>query len=192
MRRATWMMWLAAMAVVVSAPTANAQAPVEFADIDDAVASRFFDPATSTTVGNRLVIGFNSGRDAATRKIRTFRASTTANSYTTAMDTISFTVNAPSGFYVSKITYRQKGSGSVIRTGKTAGAANWVVGDFSYDLGTFGLNPTLTRSLDLRHLRWRTVPVSITASLFAYSTGQSGSATISITGAEVLVEVLPL
>jgi hypothetical protein len=134
----------------------------------------------------------NTGRDAATQKFREFRASTASFSYTTAMDTISFWINAPRGFYISKITYRQKGSGSVVRTGKAAGAVNWVVGDTSFDLGTFSTNPTLTKSLDLRHLKWRTVPVSITAALFAYSTVQLGSAAVSITGAEVVVEVLPL
>jgi hypothetical protein len=186
-----WMTWLASMAVVMGATTASAQQPVQFNHIDDAVASRFFDPATSRTVVNRLIIGFNTGRDAATFKAREFRASTASYSYTTAMDTISFVIKAPSGFYVSKITYKQRGSGSVVRTGRAAGAANWVVGDVAYDLGTFGTSPSLTRSLDLRHLRWREVPVSISAALFAYATPQLGSATVSITGAEVIVEVLP-
>lgn len=191
MRRAQWITWLASITILVGAANASAQQPVQFDHIDDAVANRFFDPATSRTVVNKLIIGFNTGRDAATLKAREFRASSTAYSYTTAMDTISFVIKAPSGFYVSKITYVQKGSGSVVRTGKASGGGNWVVGDFSYDLGTFGTNPTLTRSLDLRHLKWRTVPVSITAALFAYSTVQLGSATVSITGAEVIVEVLP-
>jgi hypothetical protein len=192
MQKVKWTRWLAGIIVLISAVTTHAQPAVEFANIDDAVPSRFFDPASSRTTGNKLIIGFNSGRDVATLKGRDFRASTAALSYPTAMDTISFKINAPSGFYISRITYTQKGSGSVVRTGKASGGSTWVVGDFSYDLGTFGTSPNLTRTLDLRHLRWRSVPVSITTSLFAFSTVQLGSATVSITSAEVLVEVLPL
>jgi hypothetical protein len=66
------------------------------------------------------------------------------------------------------------------------------VSNFAYNLGTFGSNPSLTKSLDLGHLRWRSVPVSITTALFAFSTPQLGSATVSITSAEVLVEVVPI
>ena len=187
-----WMTWLAGIVILMSAGTAHAQAPVGFVEIDDAVASRFFDAATSRPLGNTLIIGFNTGRDATTWKLRDFRASSAAYSYETAIDTINFTIQAPTGFYISRITYTQKGTGSVIRTGRAAGGGTWVVGNASYDLGTFSTNPNLSRSLDLRHLRWRTVPVSITASLFAYSTVSLGSATVSITSAEVLVEVLPL
>ncbi len=185
--------WLAGVAVLVAnVSTVQAQVAVAFVNVNDAVPSRFFDAATSQVKGNRLIIGLSTGRDAATWKANNFRASTAAFSHLSAADTISFKIEAPRGYYVTKITYTQKGSGSVVRTGGASGVATWVVGGYAYNLGTFGNNPSLTKSLDLSRLRWTSVPVSITTALFAFSTPQLGSATVSITSAEVLVEVKPI
>jgi hypothetical protein len=107
------------------------------------------------------------------------------------MDTISFDVRAPSGYYITRMTYRQKGTGSVIGTGKASGQTTWLVGGFAYDLGAFSTTPTISKSLDVTPLRLSSVPVSITTTLSAYSTTSLGSATVSITGAELLVEVAP-
>ena len=183
-----WSTSFAVMAVlVVNASAVHGQGTVRFVGIDDAVESRFFDPATTLPVGNKLVIGFNTGKDPATWKSNEFKASTAAYSYLSAMDTISFTIEAPSGYYVSRITYTQRGTGSVTRTGKASGSATWVVGKFAYQLGTFSTNPNLSKTLELAHLRWTSVPVSITPALFAYSTPQEGAATVAITSAEVVV-----
>ena len=81
------------------------------------------------------------------------------------------------------------GTGSVVGTGKASGQTTWLVGGFAYDLGTFSTKPTISKSLDLTRLRLSSVPVSITTTLSAYSTTSLGSATVSITGAELLVEV---
>ena len=191
MYRGKWITLLAGIAVLANVSAVQAQA-VAFVEINDAVRGRFFDAVTSLARGNKLIIGLSTGRDPATFKANNFRASTAASSHLSAADTISFKIRASSGFYISKITYVQKGSGSVLRTGRASGIATWVVGNFAYNLGTFGSNPSLTRSLDLRHLRWTSVPVSITTALFAFSTPQLGSATVSITSAEVLVEVAPI
>jgi hypothetical protein len=187
--------WITALvivvAVVVTAATVRGQVPVQFTGIDDAVEFRFFNVATSRVQGNKLIIGFNTGRDPASWLANDFRASTAALSRAWAMDTISFNVNAPSGYYITKITYSQKGTGSVFRTGKASGQTTWIVGGFAYDVGTFTTQPTRSKSLDVSRLRWSSVPVSITATLSAYATTSLGSATVSITGAEVVVEVAP-
>jgi hypothetical protein len=158
-----------------------------FTDINDAVPGRFFDAEASTEVGNRLMIGFNSGLDVRTFKYRDFRASTAAYSYTSASDTLTFKVNAPKGFYVARITYSQRGSGLVYRTGAASGAAHWVVNGAPSALGFFATGPTLTQTATLTG-QPTSVPVSITNGLFAFSTPQLGSATVSLTGADVYVE----
>jgi hypothetical protein len=192
MQFAKWITAFAVVvAVVVAAVTVHGQAPVQFTGIDDAVEFQFFDVATSRVQGNKLIIGFNTGRDPASWLANDFRASTAAASRRWAMDTISFNVKAPSGYYITRMTYTQKGTGSAFGTGKASGQTTWLVGGFAYDLGTFSTKPTRSKSLDLTTLRWSSVPVSITTTLSAYATTSRGSATLSITGAEVLVEVAP-
>jgi hypothetical protein len=177
-------------------PDAQQAPPVaKFLDINDAVPSRFFDAeatAPHPDDPNRLVIAFHSGIDWATWKRTEFRASTAAFSHTNAMDTISFRVVAPDGFYIAKITYTQAGTGSIIRTGKAAGSAQWVVGAYAAPLGLFGTNPTLTGEADLTGLAMRSIPVSITNGLFAFATPALGSSSLEVTSAEVQVYLLPL
>ena len=191
MHLAKWITWLASVAVVVTSVTARGQTPVKFVGIDDAVEFRFFDVLTSKTEGNNLIIGLNTGRDPASWLANDFRASTAAYGRRWAMDTISFKVQAPSGYYITKLTYTQKGTGSATGTGRASGGASWIVNGFAFDLGSFTTNPTLSKSLDLTPLRWSSIPVSITATLSAYATTSLGSATVAITGAQVLVEVAP-
>ena len=186
-----WITWLASAIVIVTAVTARAQVPVQFTGVDDAVEFRFFDVATTRAQGNKLIIGFNTGRDPASWLANDFRASTAAFGRRWAMDTVSFNVQAPSGYYITRITYTQKGTGSMTGTGKASGQTTWLVGGFAYDVGTFTTTPTLSKSLDLTRLRWSSVPVSITTTLSVYSTTSLGAATLSITGAELLVEVTP-
>ncbi len=162
-----------------------------FTDINDAVPGRFFDANATEEAGNRLAIGFNSGLDFRTFKYRDFRASTAAYSYTSASDTLTFKVNAPKGSYVARITYSQRGSGLVYRTGAASGAAHWVVNGAASTLGFFTTGPTLTQTATLTG-QPTSVPVSITNSLFAFSTPLLGSATVSLTGADVYVEFAPL
>jgi hypothetical protein len=194
MSRAAWVAAVSIGVMLGSAIPAQAQF-VTFSEVHDAVPSRFFDPDTSApdpANPNRLIIGLHSGRDWTVWKDTEFRASTAAYSYTTAMDTISFRIDAPSGFYVSRITYTQSGSGSALRTGKAAGAATWVVAGRPDDLGVFSTNPARSATIDLGDQRLTSVPVSVSASLFAYATPTSGSATVSVKAAEVVVELLPL
>lgn len=212
MRLAKWAAYVAGVTVIVLSAASTAQgqvvtfsgnndAVVTFSGINDAVPSRFFDAAATAQARddankliNKLIIGFNTGMDWTTWKATDFRASTAAYSYITAMDTISFRVEAPAGYYISKITYAQAGTGSIARTGKASGGATWVVGDYAGNLGLFGTNPTLSRTMDLTGMNMTFVPVSITNALFAYATPYLGSASVAVTSAEVLVELelLPL
>jgi hypothetical protein len=178
---------------LIGASTARAQTAT-FSDITDAVPGRFFDAATTTLDEfdpNTLVIGLNSGFDYQTLKFTDFRASTTPLSHMSAMDTISFTVEAPERHYIASITYAQRGRGNVVRTGRAAGTANWVVGDLAADLGVFGTNPELLETMDLRGFDMTRISVSISNSLFAFSTPVLGSATVAVTLAAVHVELLP-
>lgn len=187
--------WIAGVTALILTGVSTARAQtVTFSDISDAVPGRFFDAATTAPHeldANTLVIGFNSGLDFRTWKFNDFRASTLAFSHTIAMDTISFTVEAPEGYYISGITYSQRGMGYVLRTGRAAGTANWVVADYAADLGVFGSNPTVTGTMDLTGLNMTRVPVSISASLFGFSTPALGAASVSVTSADVRVDLLP-
>src|SRR5262245_38070483 len=168
---------------------------VAFSSINDAVPSRFFDASISgpdPNNPNRLVIGLNTGFDQGLSKFRSFAASSAAFFHSVAVDTISFTVEAPPGFYVSRLTYSQKGTGSVSRSGRAGGGTQWTVGEAAIDLGTFETNPTLSGSIDLTGQLGTVYPVAITTSLFAFALPQAGSAAITLTSAEVRGEVVPL
>jgi hypothetical protein len=177
---------VAASLLIVTSLSGVAHAQVaKFKSIHDAVPSKFFDAATTAadpSNPNRLVIGFNSGLDPTNFLTAQFVAFSSRRS---AMDTISFTVNAPTGFYVSKIIYSQRGAGSTCRTCSEAGAATWVVAGHPASLGVFTSDPTLTASADVTAMKLTTVPVSITDSLFA------ASGSLMITAADVLVRLLP-
>ena len=177
---------LGASLVMLLNIAASAQAQTaKFSSIHDAVPSKFFAAATTAvdpSNRNRLIIGFNTGLDTTTFGTNQFVASSTRR---VAMDTISFNVTAPAGFYVSKITFTQRGTGWTCRTCSSGGAATWVVAGHPASLGTFTNNPALSATADLTAMKLVSVPVSITDSLFA-TTGS-----VTITGADVLVQLLP-
>jgi hypothetical protein len=187
---------LAFVATILSALASPAYAQrVTFSQIGDAVGKRFFNPATTAPDPlnpNRLIIRMHTGIDWTISKGTEFKASTAAFSYTSAMDTIRFRVTAPAGYYIAKITYTQRGVGSQVRTGKVSGGAHWVVGDSAFNLGTFSTTPGLSRTVDLTGRNLTSLPVSITASLFAYATPTSGAAALQLIGADVHVQLLPL
>jgi hypothetical protein len=196
MARANRIACVVATLIVMLGAASGAQAQtVTFSRIDDAVGSRWIDPATTRPDSidrNKLIVGFNRGLDSTTFKYREFRASTAAFNYTAAMDTISVRVTAPAGYYIAKVTYSQRGTGSVTGTGRAQGGATWIVADVAGSLGTFSTNPTLTRTIDLTGRRLTVIPVSITNSLNVFSTSSLGSATVSITGADIRVQLARL
>jgi len=173
---------LVASVVLLSAASPVQAQVAKFRQITDAVPFKFFDAATTAPDPsnlNRLIIGFNAGLDPTTFQPADF----VAFSNRVAMDTISFLVKAPLGYYISKIIYTQRGAGSTSRTSVSAGGATWVVNGHAASLGVFRSNPSLVGTADLATLKPTSVPVSITASLFA-STGA-----VAITSADVVVQL---
>ena len=165
-----------------------------FVAINDAAPGRLFDAgATAPDPGdpNRLVIAFHSGVDPATFRVTDFRASTAAFNHLSAMDTISFKIEAPKGQRISKVIYTQRGTGSQIRLGRAAGATHWVVGEYAAQLGVFTTNPSVIGTADFSAQPQAMVDVSITTGLFAFAAPTSGSASIEVTSAEVQVELVP-
>jgi hypothetical protein len=195
MRFDHWRSYFAGVALLaVFASSAHAQSAI-FSVPTDAVPGRFFNgPASAADPAdpNRLIIAFNSGTDLRTWQATDFRAATSAFSPRAAMDTLQFDVVAPEGHYIESITYTQRGAGSVVRSGGVHGASSWIVGNSPLQLGFFGSNPTLTGTVDLSEMKWTVVPVSITSSLFAFAPPVLGSASISITAAEVVVVLKPI
>ena len=116
---------------------------------------------------------------------RTFAASTLPFGNRSASDTINLVVTAPDGFYVSKITYTQRGIASLSRGAVQIASTQWVVDGFPSLLG-LSANPNLTGTADLSKLQKQTIPLSITLSLFA-----AGPGYISVGSADVVVEVAP-
>jgi hypothetical protein len=196
MQLRSWIAWVAGITVLAWSTVAVVQAQtVTFLDITDAVPGKYFDAATTAPDPlnpNRLIFGFHTGLDVQTWISRTFTASTAAFYRASAMDTIRFLVAAPPGYYIAAISYTQRGIGTMARTSKATGGATWVVDDIAEDLGLFGANPALSHTLNLKDQHRTLVPVSITCGLFAFAPPLPGFATISITSAEVLVELLPL
>jgi hypothetical protein len=187
MRTPTWTAQAAGVALVLMSAASTAQAQVaRFSKLHDAVPSKYFDATLSKpdpSNPNRLIIGFAQGLDPVTFAPNDFRA---WFGNRVAMDTITFKVTAPAGFYVAKLTYTQHGAVSLSRTLTTAGGATWVVNNTPASLGAFTTNPDLVGTADLTTLKLTSVPVSITESLFA-SVGA-----IMITDANLLVKLLPL
>jgi hypothetical protein len=196
MQAASRMTRVTFVAMIFSALASPAYAQrVTFSKFSDAVPKRFFNPATTAPDPlnpNKLIIRVHSGIDWTVAKATEFKASTAAFSYTAAMDTIRFRVDAPAGYYIAKITYSQRGIASAVRTGKVSGGAQWVIGDTAFNLGTFSTTPALSRTVDLTSRKLISVPVAITASLFAFATPTGGAATLQLIGADVLVQLLPL
>lgn len=165
-----------------------------FVDINDALPGRFFDAAATAADPadpNRLVIAFHTGLDPTTFKVNDFRASSAAFNHLSAMDTLSFRIEAPKGQRIAKVTYTQRGTGSQIRLGRAAGATHWVVGEYAAQLGIFGTNPSVVGVADFSAQPQAVVDVSITTGLFAFAAPTSGSASIEVTSAEVEVELVP-
>lgn len=176
-------------AVATQAPAEEPAPTARFLAISDAVPSNYFDASASAPDPldpNTLVIGLHTGADPTTLIARDFRASALPFSHKAAMDTISFTIEAPPCCFVSRVTYTQRGTGATARTSDSAGGATWVVAGVPGTLGVFSDDPNLSGAVDLGSSRLTSVPVSITVSLFA-STGS-----VAVTGAGVHVELLPL
>lgn len=188
-----------AIAVAGFAAPASAQ-NATFTDIRDAVPLRFFSAAQTAvepgpnTLETTLVIGLEAG-------VNSFRASAQVDNLIgtrLAADTLSFTINAPPGHYVSSITCHLSGLGAVNTPGEARAAANWVVNGQPLDLGSRGGAPFSTGgaawSLEQRFTSssLTVVPVSLTTQLFAFAAGTGASAEVELTRATIVVTVAPV
>lgn len=161
-----------AILVTVLATTVQAQTAT-FSRFNDAVGSRCYDPATAApdpANPNRLIIGMHPCTASA------------PNGAAMLMDTFSFHVEAPAGYFISKITFTQTMQTSGSRGGMGFAATNWVVDDDA--LGGRG-------SLDLSLERKTFLPVSLTTFLAAFGI-QVVSGSASASNPVVVVELSPL
>jgi hypothetical protein len=171
-----------AFAVALVAPVAGrAQTPTAtFSQIDDAVAGRCYDPATTSldpAQPNRLRIGMLGC------------AVSSPNGSTVAMDTVRFLVEAPDGYYVARVTFTQNGTHDGSRGGAGFRGATWVVGTTArtVPMTAGGWAGTVDLSLE----RKTAVPVAITTYLAAYGI-QVVSGSASASNPAVVVELAPL
>lgn len=183
---------------LVAAFAAPARAQDTFTDIRDAVPLRFFNAgatAADPVAPNTLVIAFESGANS-------FRASAEVDNFTgtrIAMDTLSFVVNAPAGQSVASITVRLSGKGAVNIPGDARAAANWVVNGHPATVANVGglqfSNIPTSWSADqtatFTDPGLTSVPVSLTAELFAFAAPNLASAEVDLTSATIVVTFAP-
>ena len=186
------------LAVAGFAAPASAQ-NATFTDIRDAVPLRYFSAGQTAiepgpnTLETTLVVGFETGANS-------FRASAEVGNLIgtrLAADTLSFTITAPPGHYVSSITCHLSGLGAVNTPGDARAAANWVVNGQPVEIGSAGgvqfplggaswsLSKTTPSSLTV-------VPVSLTTQLFAFAPSSLASAEVALTSATIVVTVAPV
>ena len=191
---------LTGIVLVVAGFAAPASAQnATFTDIRDAVPLRFFSSAqTAIEPGapNTLVIGFETG-------VNSFRASAEVGNVIGtrfAADTLSFTITAPPGHYVSSITCHLSGLGAVNTPGDARAAANWVVNGQPADVGSIGgaqFPPgsapwSLSQTTEFTNSKPTVVPVSLTTQLFAFAAPTGASAEVELTSATIIVNVAPV
>lgn len=198
----------ALLAITMSslAAPALAQDPpsVTFENVRDAVPGKFFNPGTTASDAlspNLLRIGLESGANAFKACAPSeLLAPVPCSNTRVAMDTISFVVRAPAGYYLSKITYDQQGTGAISRVADARGASSWTVAGVPIDLGgPFGGAAQFpagggvwsrSRTLEFTDPQMTAVPVSLTTGLFAYAS-DVGAARVELASASVAVEILP-
>ena len=186
------------MLVASHAAPASAQHAV-FSEIRDAVPLRYFDPATTAAqpgAPNTLVIGFHS-----TDSFR-FRASLQdGNTIGTrlAADTLTVVVTAPPDHHISSITFHLSGSGAVNTPGDARASANLVVNGQPIDLGsvggaqfsTTGAPWSRSQIVTFADQAVTSVPLSLTAQLFAFAAEALASAEVDLTSATIVVALAP-
>ena len=189
-----------ALLVAGSAVPASAQNAINiFTEIRDAVPLRYFDPATTAAQPdspNTLVIGFHE-----TDAFRFRAALQDGNTIGTrvAADTLSVVVTAPSGQYIASITCQLSGRGAVDTPGDARASANLVVNGQPVDLGAFGGAQfpstgaawSSSQTITFENQALTSVPVSLTAHLFAFAVNALASAEVDLTSATIVVALTP-
>jgi hypothetical protein len=183
----------AAMIVCHAAPS-NAQ-NATFTEIRDAVPSRYFNAASTLPdpgAPNRLVIGFESNEP-----LRASAEVANVSGTRLATDTLSVVVNAPTGHYITSIRVELSGRGAVNTPGDARVEANWVVNGQPGELGSFGGGQFPStgsawasgRTIEFPDQSLTSVPVSLTAQLFAFAANALASAEVDLTSATITVTI---
>ncbi|HMM75825.1 MAG TPA: VPLPA-CTERM sorting domain-containing protein [Gammaproteobacteria bacterium] len=174
-------------AVALAAITFGANAAtVTFSNLADGNgAPSFFDIGTTTISGNQITIGINN-----------FKADGASQVTVSALDTFSFTVTAPTGFKITKITYTESGKGET--TNGFAAATGSITADgtpknFLTQLfipNTSESDWSITGSVDVANKD--SIAVSIVNSLFAAAFLPTDLAYVEKTGASISVDIAPV
>lgn len=183
-----------AMLVASHAAPASAQNAI-FTEIRDAVPSRYFDPATTAAqpgAPNTLVIGFD-------QRFRASHQDGNTSDTRLAADTLSFVITAPPTQKILSITCHLSGSGAVNIPGDARASANLVVNGQPVDLGAFGgaqFPPNgaewqSSQTITFEDQALTSVPVSLTAQLFAFAVDALASAQVDLTSATIVVAFTP-
>lgn len=179
---------VAGICALAMAGRADAQS-VTFSAIDDAAAGVCYDPATSApdpTDPNRLLIGVHSGVSSTSWTNTACVASTAAFHARQMSDTIAVRIEAPAGFYISRVTFAQVGSAQSSRVGQVFAGAQWVVDGDAMPAALTGASVDLTSQLKT------VVAVSFSVFLGAKINGTSGSASASVGSPQLVAELMPL
>lgn len=175
-------------ALVFVAASADAQVAT-FSAIDDASPGVCYDPATTAPDAlnpNILHIGVHSGFSSTSWTNIGCIASTTSFHSRLMNDTIAARIEAPAGFYISRVTFTQTGSATSSRVGQVFAGAQWVVDGDALPGSLSG------GTIDLTGQFRTVVPVSFSIFLGAKINGTSGSASASVANPALVVELLPL
>lgn len=174
-------------AVALAAITFGANAAtVTFSNLADGNgAPSFFDIGTTTISGNQITIGINN-----------FKADGASQVTVSALDTFSFTVTAPTGFKIAKITYTESGKGET--TNGFAAATGSITADgtpknFLTQLfipNTSESDWSITGSVNIANKD--SIAVSIVNSLFAAAFLPTDLAYVEKTGASISVDIAPV
>jgi hypothetical protein len=179
------------MLVASHAAPASAQNAI-FTEIRDAVPLRYFDSSRTQPEANTLVIGFH--------ETDPFRASAEVDNLTgtrLVADTLSVVITAPAGRHISSITCHLSGRGAVNTPGDARASANLVVNGQPVDLGSFGGAQfpatgapwSSSQTITFADQALTSVPVSLTAQLFAFAVNALASAEVDLTSATIVVEL---
>jgi hypothetical protein len=170
--------------------------PVTFTDLHDSVPYRCYIAEQSTVSADRVSIAIEDGGAVpGTFQRRACIAATTAFNPGSVTDTFTVIVTAPPGKHLTRVTYTQSGNRLLQRStywrasGTGQLTANGVTMPFSFT------DPGLARSIDLSGQNVESTTISVSISMSAGRsanqprvTNPPGSAFISVTSAQIIVE----
>lgn len=178
---------LGALALVGATSGASA-ATVSFFDLTDSDPGNY-DIGTTTASGNVLTLGVTNFVASAPGTVLGIPVP-----FANAFDTISFKIQAPVGYYITKLSYAESGTYNNDDPTFTYATGSWVVDGTSQSLGIFfqgGADGQWSLSKDRMIAGMADlISVSITNNLFAVA--PTGAASIAKTAASLTVEIAPI